>query len=305
MSVTKMLRVGDLIDDALETLYRTGERPRQVTLRPTGGGLDTAGTVVTLDPGSVDLIQVTDVIEFGSELMLVTGKSGDAITEFTVNRGYANTIRGVHPAGSVGLKNPQWGRAQVRRAIARYFTRAGNLWLPKITSGVYRVEGEKLYVKLPKDTMRVLEVTYLHPETGRFVFIDNWTFHSRVPTSVVSTGKALRVPTPVEMEDDLMVTLQGVYSFTGPGTDRDTIRVPVGSDDLPQQYAAAYLLTGRELSRTEVDHVEEWNQEQVIRSGVNIRLMRELWGQFYRSTDEARRLVDTPRYRSFRKIRNL
>jgi hypothetical protein len=302
MSVTETLTVSSMIEDTLEKLYRTGERPRIITMGSTNL-VDNAAVSFTVKSGDEDLLNVTDVVEFADELILVTGKSTAEPPVFTASRGYANTTAVGHSVGAVGQKNPQWGRKQVRRALERYFDRAGNLWLPNIVSAVKNSTIDKYFVEMPADTMRVLEVSYMHPTSGRIVFIDNWTFHPRVPTAKVTSGKALRTPAIVDESDDLLVTYQTAYSFTGSGNEADTIVVPVGSQDLPCQYAAAYLLAGRELSRTEVDHVEEWNQEQAARSGLNIRLMREMWGQFYRSIDEARRLIDVPRHRPFRKMR--
>lgn len=304
MSVTETLTVSSMIEDTLEKLYRTGERPRIVTMGATNL-VDNAAVSFTVQSGDEDLLNVTDVVEFADELILVTGKSSATPPVFTASRGYANTTAVGHAVGAVGQKNPQWGRRQVRRALERYFDRAGNLWLPNIVSAVKNTTIDKYFVEMPADTMRVLEVSYMHPTSGRIVFIDNWTFHPRVPTAKVTSGKALRTPAIVDESDDLLVTYQTAYSFTGSGNEADTIVVPVGSQDLPCQYAAAYLLAGRELSRTEVDHVEEWNQEQAARSGLNIRLMREMWGQFYRSIDEARRLIDVPRHRPFRKMRHI
>lgn len=308
MSVTETLTVSDLIEDTLEKLYRTGERPRVVTMQ--GGSVlsDSGQTQFTVAAQDQDLLNVTDVVEFGQELVLITAKSADATPVFTCIRGYSNTTPGAYPTGTVGLKNPQWGRRQVRRSLDRYFDRAGNLWLPFITSGVFNPTTDKYYVELPSTTMRVLEVTYMHPTTGRLVYIDNWNFFERVPTGVVTSTKVLRTPSVVDSTDDLMVTYQESYSYTSTDVDddeADTVEVPVGSQDLASQYACAYLLAGRELSRSEVDHVEEWNQEQVQRAGVNLRLLRDLWGQFYRAVDESRRLHHVPRHRPYRKIRHV
>lgn len=304
MSVTETLTVSGLIEDTLEKLYRTGERPRVITMGTTNLA-DSSTVSFIVNSGDEDLLSVTDVVEFGDELVLITAKSSASTPVFTASRGYANTVAGSHAIGTVGVKNPQWGRKQVRRALERYFDRAGNLWLPNIVSDVLNTTTDKYFVEMPTDTMRVLEVSYMHPTSGRIVYIDNWSFHPRIPTAKITSGKAIRTPAVIDESDDLLVTYQTAYSFTGTGTEDDTIAVPVGSQDLPCQYGAAYLLAGRELSRTEVDHVEEWNQEQAARSGTNIRLMREMWGQFYRSIDEARRLIDVPRHRPFRKMRHV
>ena len=208
---------------------------------------DSSTVLFTVQSGDEDLLAVTDVVEFGDELVLITAKSTANV--FTASRGYANTTAGSHAVGTVGVKNPQWGRKQVRRALERYFDRAGNLWLPNIVSAVKNPTTDKYFVEMPADTMRVLEVSYMHPTSGRIVYIDNWSFHSRIPTAKITSGKALRTPAVIDSTDDLLVTYQTAYSFTGTGDENDTIEVPIGSQDLPCQYASCYLLAVRPARR--------------------------------------------------------
>ena len=56
----------------------------------------------TVQSGDEDLLSVTDVVEFGDELVLITVKSTANV--FTA-RGYANTTAGSHAVGTVGVKN--------------------------------------------------------------------------------------------------------------------------------------------------------------------------------------------------------
>ena len=74
MSVTETLTVSGLIEDTLEKLYRTGERPRVITMGTTNLA-DSSTVLFTVQSGDEDLLSVTDVVEFGDELVLITAKS--------------------------------------------------------------------------------------------------------------------------------------------------------------------------------------------------------------------------------------
>jgi hypothetical protein len=101
--------------------------------------------------------------------------------------------------------------------------------------------------------------------------------------------------------DELIVTYQAPYTFTGTG-EAATVDVPLGSEDLAPLWAAAYGLSRREVSRSELDKIEEWNQDQAYRQGVNLRLVQQTWGEFYRRLDEARKIQYVPRHRPYRKM---
>ena len=152
--------------------------------------------------------------------------------------------------------------------------------------------------------MRVYSMRHLISQTGRIMDVGGWQFETALPTGIVSTGKALRVPTSVENNDTMIVVYQVPYTFTG-GTEDDTVALPLGSEDIPALWAAAYATTRREVSRNDVSKIEEWNQEAAQRQGVNLRWARELWGEVYRRVDEAKKMQNLPKYRPFRKVPNL
>ena len=56
------------------------------------------------------------------------------------------------------------------------------------------------------------------------------------------------------------------------------------------------------MSRLDLDTLGEWNQDAAIRGGQNLRLMRELWGEYYRRLDEARSIYSVPKHRPYRKM---
>lgn len=296
-----------LIDEALDWLYQAQERPRPVRIG-TDDLADADDTSLTLHAADHGLVFETSILELRQELMLVTVKSTDENPVFTVSRGYASTpnVEGAVLNDEL-LLSPTYGRYKVATNVARFFDGPANTWLPrKVTASYTRVTDMQL-VELPADTMRVLSVRYSNTETGRLIYLDDgYIFHDDLPAAISSTGKALKTPTLVSNTDELIIVTQEPYAWTEPDPDTtvhdedDTIDLPAGSQDLPALYAAAYTATGRELQRAELDSIEEWNQDEVIRTGANVRLINQLWSTFYRRLDEARRIHGVPKRREYR-----
>ena len=302
MATTTTVTLGTLIDDTLEMLYRTSERPFQITVGSNALD-DAADTGLTVDDAT--RVQMTDVLEFGSELCLITAKSSDATPVLTVARGYAGTAAsGGQPTSTVALINPPWPRNSISSYISRCLNSLMNAHLPSlVTESMTRVTNLQ-YITMPETCMRVYSMRHLISQTGRIMDVGGWQFETDLPTGIVSTGKALRVPTSVENNDTMLVVYQVPYTFTG-GTEDDTVALPLGSEDIPALWAAAYATTRREVSRNDVSKIEEWNQEAAQRQGVNLRWARELWGEVYRRVDEAKKMQNIPKYRPFRKVPNL
>ena len=289
--------LGDLIEETLDSLYRAAERPAQVVLG-SNALEDEDDTEFTL---SLGVLAPTQLVEFGSEMMLVTHRSDDATPVYKVSRGYLATDRGVHSTGDVGLIDPPYGRAQVERWIRRAISGLMNTELPYVETGVYRTVPNGGYIELPPDTIEVLQVRHFGVLDNRFADVGGWRFEDDIPTSVVPSGKVLRVPSSVTDADELIVTVRRPYTFVGSG-EAATVELPLAGQDIPVLWAAAYGQSRREVSRAELDKIEEWNQEQAIRTGVNLRMIRDMWGEVYRRVDEAKRVHRLPRYRPFRKM---
>lgn len=298
MSSTVTVTLGDLVDDALNHLYRATERPYQTTVGANALA-DAADTSLTIT--GFDSVFPTTLLEAGSELMLVTNKTSDATPVFTVVRGYAgSTASGGHPTNTTLYLNPAWPRHEVTGWIQRFVSSVLNTYLPQITSQVMNRATGLQYIEMPASTVRVLSLRHMSTVTGRVVDVPGWQFEQDLPTAVVTSGKLLRVPSYVYDDDDLIVTYQTPYEWSGSG-ESATVDVPLGTEDLPVLWAVAYGQMRREISRAELDKVEEWNQEQAIRAGVNLRMVRDAWSEVYRRMDEARKLQDVPRHRPYRK----
>jgi hypothetical protein len=302
MATTTTLTLGGLIDDTLEMLYRASERPFQVEVG--SNALDSA-TDTQLTVSDASRVQQTDILEFGDEMCLVTGKSSDATPVVTVARGYAGTTASSgHATSTVALINPPWPRSSISSYVQRGINALLNSQLPSTTTESMTRTTDMQYIVMPELTMRVYSVRHLIGQTGRIIDVGGWQFEQDMPTGLISSGKALRLPTSVENNDSVIVMYQLPYAFDGSG-ETATIAVPLGAEDIPALWAAAYSVSRREISRMDVDKIEEWNQDAAMRQGVNLRWARELWGEVYRRVDEAKTMQNLPRNRPFRKTPHL
>ena len=293
------LTLSDLIDETLSNLYRGAERPRQITVTATA--LDDAGAT-TFTCSNPELVPVTTRLETpDGEEMIVTGITDDDTPIVTVSRAFNNTpATSGQPTGTALLIEPRWGRKEIQRWIGRWFSGPGNTFFPSMLSTTMNRAPGLQYVSLPADTIRVLSVRHYSTLTGRIVDVGGWQHEKQLPADVVATGQALRVGSMIWDEDDLIVLTQQPYEWSG-DTEDATIDLVVGAGDLPILYAAAYGIARREVTRVELDKVVEWNQEQAARAGINLRLLRDMWGEYYRRVDEARKIQDVPRHRPYRK----
>lgn len=293
--------MSEMIDQTLSELYRLSERPYQTTVG--SNDLTSLAADVTLTLGDGTLVNVSDILEVDAELLLVTGKSADATPVFTVTRRYAGTALAAHAVDSVVLKSPEFTRTQVKSRIERFFSGPAHTYLPSITSESMQRQPDLQYVIMPATTVRILSVRHFNTLTGRVIDVAGWRFEEDLPTDVVATTKLLRLPAIISDDDELVVSWQTTYAWSPtPVTEASTISAPLGVEDLPVLWASAYLVSRREVTRLELDTVEEWNQEQATRLGVSLRQVRDLWGEFYRRVDEARKTQYIPRHRVFRKM---
>lgn len=283
----------DLIDEALSVLYEHSERPRQTSVGANALSTISDTNLTVADPSKVS---VTDLIEMADgEQLLVTGRSDTDV--FTVARGYNGTPASAeHVTSTQIVINPKYGRLEVERWVKRWFHVAGNVYLPNLATIVaYRTPGEQL-VELPADTLDVVSVR-AQGTGGRISDVGHWQVERDVPTTLYPTGIVMRVSVTLTDDDELWVTRVAPYVTSGISVD-----VPLGAEDLPILFAVAYGAARREVSRLDLDSVQEWNQAAAIGNGQQLRLIRELWGEYYRRLDDARRIHPVPKHRPYRKM---
>jgi hypothetical protein len=309
LTVSKTL--AELTEEALGSLYRLAERPHVVVMGAadlTSSGADVTMQLATV--GDEGTANEGDVLEFDRELVLVRAKDSSSPVNYTVVRAYNGTTLAAHAPGVVGLVNPPHPRARVQQSIVRSLSKM-DVWTPHVvTASFNRVAGYDI-INLPTNTMHVYRVGFFGT-TGRFYELGGWSFFDdMVTTSVQSVGgdavsftptaQLLRLPLGVIDTDDLVVTYQLPWAFSSATpAEIDSVTLPRGADNLPASYTAAYLAARREIGRLELDNADEFNKMVPATGGSNVSIIRDLWQQFYRELDEARRLYRPPTYRPWR-----
>lgn len=299
---TVTVTLGTLIDRTILHLEGAMDRPLSRTLAE---ALLADATDVTFTVDDAEGISVSDVLEVGSELMLVTAKSADPVPIVTVSRGYYFTTVAAHAIGAAVAINPRHPRRRIAEAIRRAPARMEALGLPLIISDTFNRTDDMKYVEMPAETRDVLSVGYISLVDGRWYDVSAWRFVDNVPTAKVASGKMVRLSRRIGNDDDLEINYRVPYRWSSHPDDpdeTDTIDLYEGTDDLPSLYASAFMLAAREIARTDIDRAEEWNQSEPSRGGVSASVLRLQWQEFYRALDEARRLVPSmPLHRPYQR----
>ena len=280
------LTLGTIIDRALSEArnqYEVG-RPcvRADLLTPTT-------TTFTLNVSA----NISDILEFGSELMLISDKSLDAIPVYTVIRAYFGTVADARPTNEPGLINPTFTRKAAADGALRSFSamQAGDL--PILRTEQYTgvpdpadISSGVLVVELPANTIEVWYVRCGLEDIPRARYLEN------VPLVTYPTGRVLALPFGWDITWLVDITRETPYrwsTYPADPVDASTIEVPEGSEFLPSCYATAWMLSGREVSRSEIDRSEEYARTVGLREGITRSVVREAWQTFYRKLDEASR----------------
>lgn len=302
----------ELIEETLDNLYADSERPLQVTVgsNALSGASDTDFTLAT--SAEWEAVNTTDILESGSELLLVTAKSADATPVFTVVRGYSGTTKVDAATGATMLLNPLWTRERIKRALTRCFRSVLATHLPYIKATTLFKVANTNYMQVPAEALRVTGLGYVDPNNKKYVPLHQWQMEDNLPVTGitgVTTGKLVTLNPVVTNTTTLLLSYERAYKWTtgdtAPASEADTVELHFGSEPLPALWAAAFLVAGREVTRLQIDKVEEWNHEASVRAGVNLRMVRDLWQGFYRALDEARRVPNMPRHRPYRKLRKV
>ena len=123
--ITTSVTLGTLVDRTMLDLAGHADVPQVVSLTAALAAADL--TFQLTDAGNV---RVSGIIEFESELVLVTAVSDDAVPVITVSRGYYGTTAADHATSVPGFINPLYSRHRVAEAIRRSLSRLEALGVP-------------------------------------------------------------------------------------------------------------------------------------------------------------------------------
>lgn len=295
------LTLSDLIDETLDQLYRSSERPHEV-LVAAADLANASDTSFDMSAGDSATCNISDILETpNGELLLVTNKSTNT---FTVNRGFAgtSTLAKAWPITSILRKNPTWERHTIRRWVEHFFKTVAMKHLPYVTNEVVNAETNKNFAELPAAVIRVLSVGYLDPFSGYWKDYDRFDDKYNMPTVVSSTGSMLNLGDLFADDLDLIVECHEQYVWSGGAvtTEVGTISCPLGAEDLPSLYAAMAMACRRPLSSIQLDKVSEFSEDEPSRRNMEVQLFKLLRGEFYQRLEEAKSGHQIPKRRPFR-----
>lgn len=306
-----------LIEEALSYLYRTEERPLPVQVGSVDMPLPSDDEFSVVEAASPE-VNRTDLLEYGQELLFVTKRvetGPDPI--LTVIRAYGGSPNeGAILNQEYLFKGPRWKRFHVARAIIRGLSGSIFRYLPMTIETTIMVTGTEggSWVALPDDTLDVIRVGWDPDYLSGPQWFDDWKYERDFSAS--PTLQALRLPTV--MASPLVVRRKIPYTWRDPANsmfvghppwgqdgERYLVRLWAGTEDLIALYAAAYVVTGREVSRVEVESMEQWSADNAQRYQINLRLVQMLWTQFYERMNESRPLHRFETNRPFRRRKTI
>jgi hypothetical protein len=315
-----------MIEETLNLLYRSTDRPAQLTLAGGGSGVLTASAAdaTTTLTGVLTSVNSPSVVEIGEELMLVTGKTADAVPIFTMARGYAGTPLQAHTVGDPVVVTPSWSRYQTRRHLIRGIQGSLSTGLPAVKTAAITPTARQYFIPAPADCLLPLSLAYVQSDmngaTKRWEEVTEWEYRDGVDQSVSASGAIITVPpalvsgnlTGTQTVQTLYLTYQAPYTWSSgnkepgvaPGGENETIAWRPYAIDLPPLYAAAFSLTNREITRIEVDKTSYFNAEINFRQGVDFKIGMSVWQQYYKRLEECQKLDRSrdPKHRPFRRM---
>lgn len=319
MPVQEQVTITQVLEESLDILYRSIQRPISYALGSNLNATDNSSTFTIT--AEANTLNVGDILEMGLEQLRVTSIDTANPRDITAVRGFAGSTKLAHTTGDTVLVNPDWYRMSVYRAILRGLKGTIPAELPNVKTFNFQPTQNQFYQPMPADCIRPMRVAYVKTDAAsnaqKFRTIDEWTWEDDVDPAVSNTGGLITLPiwlcNNVTVSNlTVYVTYQSAYLWTVNGSNPvtytstpselngDYILLETGATDLPALYAAAYLTGNREITRLDLQRVEEWSQEAAIRQGNNLRVVQQVWAEFYRRLDETRRLKTYAKHRPFR-----
>lgn len=295
--LTETITVGDLVARTLDVLHRHNERPEPRAVSVTNPTTLTMSNALGVANGTL--------LETGYELLRTSNVAG---TTLTVERRYGGTPSAGDAFTSVA-KDPLWPRHQVLRAVSDALSNMhGQIPLLKSTEATVAEDLHYVDLSAVADLWVPKRVGFF-TSNGAWVDLPQWEFVDNVASSVApGVTRFITLPVGLLAGDKVVVTYRARYAAVAYATPNEaaTVTVPLGGRDLPALAAAGRLLSNREVSRVEVDRVEEWTQAAAIQGGWTLRAVNQLWQEYYRRVDEVARSVQetAPKHRPYRKMQN-
>tara|TARA_R110002074_G_scaffold204360_1_gene372688 strand:+ start:370 stop:1272 length:903 start_codon:yes stop_codon:yes gene_type:complete len=275
---TETVTLGEVIDRALLELESPAEAALEVLFAEDA---PSSGSVVTLTVSNGD-INVSDIVEWDSEMLLVTSVTGSVVT---ASRGYYGSPKTSHLSSTAARVNPQFSRHRMTEPIRRAPVRLEALGVPLIkSSAITRAANSERSASLPSDCRQVLRLYGFDKENLPFD-VGGWR-------ELEDLGLLMYPPLGEVTQMTVVYRTPFTWSTVPAFPDEAaTIIIPEGASELLGLYAACWMLSGREVSRQEIDRSNEHQTQDQVRLQSGTGLVRSKWQEFYRSLDEVRRIT--------------
>jgi hypothetical protein len=237
-----MATIGDLTLDTLDMLYGSGQAERPVEDTLTTNVSSTTDVTWQFDTSALwkrgDRAERWHGDGTAGE-MVVMAEDHPSGSDVTVRRGQIQTTPATHSLGSVFLKNPPYPLIKVQRAIQQVvdldlspdiFYRSTRSVTPVTTTHYYELADEDFDVEM-------MYQFDLNATTNKNPFPSGWwEVVTDVDTSMVTSGRILRLYRWYSDTDDIYYTARSKYMFT------DLANIPAEVADIVTWGAVARIL---------------------------------------------------------------
>ena len=230
------------------------------------------------------------ISEVGDELVYVSTTAADSLVLAPFGRGFRGSTAAAQAVNTPVTFNPTFPRVEIKRAINEALKQTyPSLW--QIKSTTFTFSGAQLTYELPADCDMVTKVLWQTVGPSQYWETSyGWRFEQ---DSEETTGKALTLlDMPLQGQ-----TVKVVYQagFTPLASDSDTLEAagfPSSAEDVLLYAVAAKLIRFMDVSRMQLDNVENLSRAQVVSPGDAGKVANQMFAMYQqRLTEERSRLL--------------
>jgi hypothetical protein len=271
----------DLTNRAHSLLHSSTGVQEQVTWL-TSSATASALTLSVNDSSAVS----NGISEVGDELVYVSSSDSDTLAIAPFGRGFRGSTAASHAVNTQVTFNPTFPRVEIKKAINDALRQTyPSLWQVKSTT--FTFTGAQLTYELPADCDAVTKVLWETVGPSHYWETSyGWRFE---PDSEEATGKALTLlDMPLQGQ-----TVKVVYqaSFSALADDADTLEgtgFPASAEDVLLYAVAAKLIRFIDVSRMQLDSVENLSRAAVVQAGDAGKVANQMYAMYQQRLAEER-----------------
>jgi hypothetical protein len=226
------------------------------------------------------------VSEVGDELVYVSSSDSNSLALAPFGRGFRGSTAASHAINSLVTFNPTFPRVVIKEAINQALKQVyPSLYQLKSTTFTY--SGAQLTYSLPADTEAVHKVLWeVTGATNYWETSYGWRFE---PDSEEATGKALTLVDLPQQGRTVKVIYQAGFSALSADADTlDSIGFPASAEDVLEYAVAAKLIRFMDVSRLQLDNVENLSRAAVVQAGDAGKIANQMFAMYQQRLAEER-----------------